>query len=230
MKDKYTVKSIHKDQTKEWLLKKHYAKRIPNIVYSFGLFDSNYMIGVCTYGMPPQQNVVLLCGEEYKDNALELNRLIKNDGLPKNTQSWFVAQTFKLLPKPFIVISYADPNNGHYGYTYQALNFLYTGEGGADKEYVFNNYQYTQRHLKDYWFKNKRLPYNPELTIDQNFINVGGEIIKMKKKKRYVIFLGDKRQKKDMINKLSWDILPYDKGDNTNYDTSYKTHTQTSLF
>jgi hypothetical protein len=230
MKDKYTVKSIHKDQTKEWLLKKHYAKRIPNIVYSFGLFDSNFMIGVCTYGMPPQQNVVLLCGEEYKENALELNRLIKNDGLPKNTQSWFVAQTFKLLPKPFIVISYADPNNGHYGYTYQALNFMYTGEGGADKEYVFNNYQYTQRHLKDYWFKNKRLPYNPELTIDQNFINVGGEIIKMKKKKRYVIFLGDKRQKKDMINKLSWDILPYDKGDNTNYDTSYKTHTQTSLF
>jgi len=226
----FIVKSIHKDQTKEWLLKKHYAKRIPSIVYSFGLFQNHVLIGVCTYGQPPAENVLLLCGEKYKKHTLELNRLIKNDGLPKNTQSWFVAQTFKLLPKPFIVVSYADPNNGHFGYTYQALNFLYTGEGGSDKEYVFNGYQYTSRHIKDYWFKNKNLPYDADKTIDQNFTNVGGEIIKMSKKKRYVIFLGDKRQKKDMRKNLIWSVLPFDKGQNSYYDTSHQTTTQIELF
>lgn len=230
IKDKYKVQSISKEQTKEWLLKKHYAKRIPSISYSFGLYEGIELIGVCTYGLPPQHNCLLLCGEKYKNNAIELNRLIKNDGLKKNVQSWFVAQTFKLLPKPLIVLSYADPNNGHFGYTYQALNFLYTGEGGADKEYVYQGYQYSMRHIKDYWFKSKNLPYDKDLTIDQNFLNAGGEIIKMDKKKRYVIFLGSKTQKKDMYNSLIWEVLPYDKGQNERYDTSYKTTTQTQLF
>ena len=93
--DKYKVKSIPKNQTTEWLLKKHYAHRIPSIVYSFGLYDGIHLVGVCTYGIPPQNNCLLMCGEEYKDHAIELNRLIKNDGLEKNVQSWFVARTFE---------------------------------------------------------------------------------------------------------------------------------------
>ena len=50
--DKYKVKSIPKNQTTEWLLKKHYAHRIPSIVYSFGLYDGIHLVGVCTYGIP----------------------------------------------------------------------------------------------------------------------------------------------------------------------------------
>lgn len=228
--NKYKVVSIDKEQTYEWLLYKHYARRIPSIVYSFGLYNQSELVGVCTYGIPPQQNVLLLCGEEHKNNAIELNRLIKNDGLEKNLQSWFVAQTFRLLPKPMIIVSYADPNNGHHGYTYQSLNFYYTGEGGADKEYVFNDRQYSMRHIKDYWFKNKNLPFDKNLTIDQNFVNVGGKIIKMDKKRRYVLFLGSKKQKKMLLNKLSWPILPYEKGENSRYDTSHETTTQLTMF
>jgi len=230
IKDKYIVKSIDREQTKEWLLYKHYAGRMPSISYSFGLYDGIQLVGVCTYGLPPAENVQLCCGEEYKENAIELNRLIKNDGLEKNVQSWFVAQTFKMLPKPMIIISYSDPNNGHNGYTYQALNFLYSGKGGSPKEYVYNGQQNTTRHIKDYWFKSHKLPFDKELTIEQNFINVGGEVIPMMQKNRYVIFLGSKTQKKDMRNKFIWDVLPYEKGQNERYDTSYKTVTQTQLF
>jgi len=228
--EKYKVKPIDTFQCKEWLLKKHYAKRIPSITYSFGLFDNITIVGVCTFGIPPQQNCMLLCGEEYKENAIELNRLIKNDGLEKNVQSWFVAKCFEYLPKPMIVLSYADPNNGHYGYTYQALNFFYTGEGGADKEYVWGGYQYSMRHIKDYWFKANKLKFDSGLTIDQNFLNAGGEIIPMDKKKRYVIFLGNKKQKQDMRKKLIWNIEPYPKGENERYDTSFKPVTQIGLF
>lgn len=228
--DKYIVKSIPRSQTKEWLLKKHYAKRIPSIIYAFGLYDGIELVGVCTYGIPPQNNCLLMCGDEYKNNAIELNRLIKNDGLGKNVQSWFVSRTFEMLPKPMIVLSYSDPNNGHFGYTYQSLNFLYTGEGGSGKEYLFNNYQYSARHINENWFKSKKIKFDNELTIDENFIKIGGEIIHMTKKRRYVIFLGNKRQKKDMRKKLIWDVFPYEKGQNTNYDTSYKTITQTTLF
>lgn len=227
----FSVKSIKNEQTYEWLLKKHYAKRIPSISYSFGLFKDGLIVGVCTYGVPPSRNLQLCCGEDYVDKCLELNRLIKNDGLPKNTQSWFVSQTFKLLPKPMIIVSYSDPNNGHNGYTYQSLNFYYTGKGGGDKEYVYNGHQYHNRHMKNYWFKNKGLNYDDSLSIDENFINCGGEIIEQPyKKNRYIIFLGSKSDKKRLKKLLKWEILPYPKGDNENYDTSYTTHTQKELF
>ena len=39
IKEVYKVKSIKKELCKEWLLYKHYAKRIPSIIYSFGLYE-----------------------------------------------------------------------------------------------------------------------------------------------------------------------------------------------
>ena len=229
---KYKVKSIKKELCKEWLLKKHYAKRIPSINYSFGLFEkeTNILIGCCTYGIPASNNALLLCGEENKKHAIELNRLIKNDGLPKNTQSWFVAQTFKLLPKPLIILSYSDCNNGHNGYTYQALNFLYTGQGGSTAEYVYNGKQYTSRHINKEWIEKRGGIWNKEETINKNFENLGGQVIPQLPKNRYVIFLGNKREKKQFKRKLKWQTIDYPKKQNTNYNTDYQTITQTELF
>ncbi|OQA88376.1 MAG: hypothetical protein BWY27_00933 [Bacteroidetes bacterium ADurb.Bin234] len=227
----FVVKPIPNYLTKEWLLKKHYAKRIPSISYAFGLFDlSNIMQGVCTFGQPPSDQIQMACGEKYKDNTIELNRLIKNDGLPKNVQSWFVARCFEFLPKPMIIVSYSDPNYGHNGYTYQALNFLYTGKGGETKEFLWKGKRYNSRHIKDYWFKANKLPFNENLTIDQNFKNAGGEVVKVEMKHRYFYFLGDKRQVKDMKKMFTYNILPYPKGENTKYDASFKPTIQTQLF
>lgn len=52
VKKNYKVKSIKKELCKEWLLYKHYAKRIPSISYAFGLFDSKMMQGILTVGKP----------------------------------------------------------------------------------------------------------------------------------------------------------------------------------
>jgi len=231
IKDKYSVKPIDNFMCKEWILKKHYAKRMPSISYAFGLFDeNNLMCGCCTFGQPPSDQIQMCCGEDYKENTIELNRLIKNDGLEKNLQSWFVARCFEYLPKPMIVISYSDPNNGHNGYTYQALNFLYTGKGGETREFLWKGKRYNSRHIKDYWFKANKLHFDENLTIDKNFINAGGEVIKVEMKNRYVYFLGDKRTIKDMRNKLTYKVLPYPKSENKNYDASYKPTIQTQLF
>ena len=230
IKNKYRVESIKKEQSYEWLLYKHYAKRLPSISYAFGLFKKDVLVGVCTYGIPASDQLLRCCGDEYKQTAFELNRLIKNDGLEKNTQSYFVAQTFKLLPKPKIIISYSDPNNGHNGYTYQSLNFLYTGKGGGTGEYKINNKQIHARHMNKSWFIKNKLYYDDSLTFNKNFERIGGVIIKTKPKNRYIMFLGSKTQKKNMLKNLKYDIKPYPKGDNDNYDTGYKPTTQGVLF
>lgn len=122
------VKPIKKYETKSWLIKKHYAKRMPSICFAFGLYDKSVLVGVCTYGMSPSSTLSeSIAGEKYKKSVLELNRLVVNDGLPKNSLSFFVSQTIKMIPKNTIVVSFADTNMGHTGYIYQATNFVYTG-------------------------------------------------------------------------------------------------------
>ena len=119
---------IKNEETYPWLLQKHYAKRIPQIMFAFGLYEENQLVGVVTYGIPASPALCMgICGKEYSDKVLELNRvcLLNND---KNQASFLVANSIKLLPKPTIVVSYADTGKGHIGYVYQAemiLNNIY---------------------------------------------------------------------------------------------------------
>ncbi len=125
----YKVHKIQNYQCKDWILNKHYAKRMCSISYVFGLFNTdNILVGIITFGMPPSSTLAKsICGEEYKEYVLELNRLVVNDGLPKNTLSFFVSNSIKKLPKNNIIVSFADANMNHNGYIYQATNFIYTG-------------------------------------------------------------------------------------------------------
>ena len=114
-----TVIAIPKESTYPWLLEKHYAKRIPQIVHSYGVFENQFMQGVITYGIPASPSLTMgLCGEQYKDIVLELNRLCLVQGHDKNLASYFVAQTLRMLPSPSIVVSYADTSMEHVGYIY----------------------------------------------------------------------------------------------------------------
>ena len=59
------VIKIQAEQTHDWLLRKHYAKRIPQITDAFGLYDGKVLIGVVTYGKPATPMLCKgVCGEE----------------------------------------------------------------------------------------------------------------------------------------------------------------------
>jgi len=212
VKNIYHVQTIKTIETYDWLLHKHYAHRIPSITFSFGLYDNkNILCGVCTYGMPPNYQE-MIAWQPFE--LLELNRLVVNDDTPKNTTSYFVSSTLKLLPKPKVIISYADFRAGHHGYIYQATNWLYTGIGGSgQKIYIMKDGK--ERHQRH------------EDMIDKNNI---ARIEITTGKARYYYFVGDKKTIKTMKNLLRFDILPYPKGDNQRYDTSYQPQVQTTLF
>lgn len=98
--DSYSVKPIKFEDIKPWLLRKHYAHRIPSISYAFGLFDLRGVLqAVCSFGRPVAHFLIksVLQGQ-YQDNILELNRLCANDDLPRNTLSFFVSQCLAKLP------------------------------------------------------------------------------------------------------------------------------------
>jgi hypothetical protein len=216
IKDKYIVKSIDSYLCKEWFLKKHYAHRIPNSIYTFGLYDGNILQGVMSFGITANKNLnEFIKGYE----CIELNRLVVNEGLPLNTVSYFISQSLKLIPKPKVIISYADSEQGHHGYIYQATNFIYTGLSEGKRVYFKDGKEYHRKSAFDIGIK----------SID-DAIRLGFEYYKGKPKHRYIYLLGNKKQIKDMKLNLKFDIESYPKGENTRYDASYSPTIQANLF
>ena len=127
MKEEYEVKQIAYQDTKDLILNVHYAHRMPSISYAYGLFKDNELVGVCTYGKPASPSLCVgVAGVENKSIVWELNRLVLKHNLP-NLASFFVGKTLKMLPRPMIIVSYADTAQNHEGIIYQASNFMFTG-------------------------------------------------------------------------------------------------------
>ena len=205
------VESIPTSECVQWILKKHYAHRLPSISFAFGLFDDRENVGICTFG----QSANYIESEAWKPiQVYELNRLVVKDGLPKNSLSFFVSSCLKKLPPPLVIISYADLRQGHHGYIYQATNWIYTGVGGeGQKIYVMKDgTERHQRHAENI----------PSELIDHIEETTG--------KARYYYFLGNKKDKKEMKKRLRFPVLKYPKGENKKYDTSYQIPTQGVLF
>jgi hypothetical protein len=207
---------IKSEETYEWCLKKHYAHRIPQIVHAFGLYDDNNILsGICTFGIPASPFLCMgICGKEHETIVLELNRLCINEGMPKNTASFFISQCFKLLPQNRILVSYADSGQNHNGYIYQATNWIYTGLSAKRTEvYDMDN---INRHSKS--------------VCESKNENTNLGVRDRSRKHRYIFFLGNRWFKKDMIKKLKYKQEPYPKGDNKRYDASYNPQVQQLLF
>jgi hypothetical protein len=224
IKEKYHVDRITYNDCKEWILKKHYAKENCNTVYVFGLFDNNKILqGVCTFGTPSSASLnvknAFICHIKYC-RVLELNRLVINNKMPKNSLSFFVNQCLNNINEKCLIVSYADINHGHHGYIYQATNWLYTGRAG-DNIIVHdkNGNRIHTKTLSDKGIRSK-----------SNMLKHGYTIKKIEKKFRYFNFTGNKREKKEMRKALKYEIQHYPKGENKNYDASYKPTIQGRLF
>lgn len=216
---RYDVKSIKSFECNDWLLNKHYAKRIPSISFSFGLYDStNILQGICTIGKPPSPSLCDgVCGKENSKYVYELNRLCVNEGLPKNTLSIFVGKVLKLLPK-MILVSYADTSQNHNGYIYQATNWIYTGLSDKRTEWKEKNSNLHSKSVCDKYTTNY-------MKSNDNF-----EMIERSRKHRYIYFIGSKKDKKYFLKQLNYKIQDYPKGQNKRYDASYNPNVQGILF
>ena len=144
---KFEVKLLeNKKLADEFILNIHYAKRKPSISYVYGLYNNDELIGICSFGMPPSPILAeSIIGKKNKNLVIELNRLVLKYNR-KNEASYLVSKSINLLPKPKIIVSFADENQNHIGTVYQATNFLYTG-------ITQNNYQYVDKNNKEFHFR-----------------------------------------------------------------------------
>jgi len=201
------VLPINNFETEPWLLEKHYAKRMCPISFAFGLYDDEQLVGVVTYGVPASPFLCMgVCGINNKDKVLELNRLCLNDGV-KNGASFLVSKSLQMLPKPTIVVSYADTAMGHVGYIYQASNFLFTGTTKERTDMAGEDGKHSRHNLGN----------------SENRINRSA-------KHRYIYFVGSKSQKNSLLKQLNYEVSPYPKGNSQRYDSGATVKTQQLLF
>lgn len=117
----------------------HYSGTMPAARRRFGLYRGARLVGAAVFSAPMQSAVLRPWS---MTDAMELGRLVLDDAVAANAESWFVARCFELLHPEGLAgaVSFSDPEPrtdslgarvfvGHIGTVYQALNAVYTGRG-----------------------------------------------------------------------------------------------------
>ena len=209
--------------THEWLTSVHYAGRVPTISYAFGFYEDQELVGVITYGTPASAPLRSgIAGEEHAHLVLELNRLVFKREV-KNGASELVGVSLRHLPKPSIVISYADTAQGHVGYVYQACNFIYTGLSAKRTDWKVKGLEHL--HGQTIADLSKAAAGGEKGSRAQFMRDKFGEDFYLEdrpRKHRYIYICGSKSQKKRLTQALRYQPEPYPKGDTKRYQITHK--------
>ena len=205
----FRVLPTTKQVAEAFVLKKHYSHRASIFWAGFALVDEEDVIqGVVVYGQPspPIQR------SAFKDRDFklyELARLVVQTR-QRNAASFLISASLSQLEQPCAVVSYADMEMQHCGIVYQATNWLYTGATVShDHAYLVDGKRVHPMTLRD------RGITNPKAWAKEN----GIETIKPMPKHRYFFLCGDKRQKRSMLSRLSYPVVPeYPKCEQVRYD------------
>lgn len=137
------VKVIPSRIANEFVKRHHYSgKVVNNSQLHFGAFLDGVLHGVLQYGPSMDKSKIqpLVEGTGWNE-FLELNRMAFDDYLPRNSESYCIGKTLRLIKKhaPQIkwVVSFADGAQCGDGTIYRASNFILTGIKPNKAIYLF---------------------------------------------------------------------------------------------
>lgn len=126
------VKVIPSQIANPFIKKHHYSgKIVNNSCLHFGAFLDDKLHGVLSYGpsLDKSKIIGLVDGTGWNE-FLELNRMAFDEFLPRNSESYCIAKTLKMIkrnaPQVKWVISFADGCSCGDGTIYRASNFILT--------------------------------------------------------------------------------------------------------
>jgi len=200
------IKQIDYKTAMDVIVEKHYLHRKCSCSIAFGLFNDNDLVGVIVFGKPSSYTLCNgIAGKEESKNVIEFSRLWVSDDMPKNTESWFVSRAIRQCPFE-IIVSFADTEQGHIGYIYQATNWLYCGESKKQKYFRLkdnsNNGGGTEYRRRERMPRARIVEKYGEEYVEEYYSSL---------KHRYIYFNARRKRKKELLSKLKYDILPYPK-------------------
>lgn len=116
----------------------HYSESMPTPpIVKFGVWEGGKYIGCILFSRGGNNNLLKPFGLE-QTQGCELTRIALGNHVTPVTRIMSIAMKAlsKATPSLRLIVSYADPNEGHAGTIYQAANWIYTGQTSADVRYV----------------------------------------------------------------------------------------------
>lgn len=129
----------------------HYSQAMPRSkLVTFGVWEDGQFIGAVIYGRGGNHSLLKPYGLDQTEGC-ELVRVALRRHAHPVTQ--IVAQSLTLLkhtnPGLRLVVSFADPEQGHVGGIYQAGNWLYLGQSSPMCEYIINGKRKHNKTVSD---------------------------------------------------------------------------------
>ncbi len=183
------VRACDKATAKRIILKYEWLGTLGRSFACYALYSaSSEVLGVVSFGPGPGDAARNVCGTEYRDVAVCLERGACVHFAPKNAGSYLIRHAVKLAHKEHgweIFYAYADPEAGEIGTVYQASNWKYLGpsRAGRDREKLVrpNGHVVDERQLRSGGVK-----LNDVIGWRRIFVSAKG---------RYVWFEGPRRRK-----------------------------------
>lgn len=222
---KITIKLINKNDANDMIIKYHYTHTKTLNKYSFGVFYDSKLIGTIIFATPVGRRVVKSISPLLENGeVLEITRVFIFDGYGCNIESFSISQCIKWIKKNDtnikVIITYADPEQGHTGIIYQSLNFLYQGN--------------KMMLVKGWWFNfdGDSKWYHPRTVVGMygslkkkvllSHHPNGYNIKELKNKHRYILFICNKKLKYKYMSTLKHNILPYPNIENLIMSRTYR--------
>lgn len=187
------------------IVNNHYSRTMPCCELPIGFDIDGKLNCVVIYGKSATSRMAGSLPGPY----LELTRLFSFDWSGKNTESYCIGQSIlmvkKLRPDIKVLISFADPSQGHVGTIYQATNWLYCGvsdQTGGYTYFIDGKWQHPRSTVARFGTRNHK-------EILQKIPDV--QFKRIPRKHRYIMLLGSKSERKAMKLSLKYPILPYPK-------------------
>jgi hypothetical protein len=128
----------------------HYSGCMPKSkLAKIGVWESDKFIGAVIFGVGATSDLVKSYGLE-STQGCELVRVALFNH--QNTVSKIISICLKMLKKEMsglrLIVSFADPEHGHNGTIYQAMNWVYTGESQSSEEYIIHGKRWHGRAFR----------------------------------------------------------------------------------
>ena len=196
------VEQVPNAMTHDFILNRHYARRLPSISYAYGLFHDGELEGICTFGTPSSSPLRTgICGKEHSHLVIELNRLFLLNN-KRNDASRLIGASLRMLPKPRIIVSFADTAHGHMGWVYRASNFIYCGLSAKRTDWKVRGME----HLHGQTIADEFRGVPNRSTAMREKYGDDFYLEPRSRKHRYLYFIGSRKEVRMFRQSLTWPV------------------------
>jgi len=210
---KTTTELIDYRTAEKIILEYEWLKSMPHagsIQVCYGIFFGNFCGGVLVFGYAttPLRNFPQF---NFRGEVFVLHRGACCWWTPRNTASYFITQSLKLLKKDYleikIITATVDPVAGEMGTIYQSLGWYYVGiinKNNPHRNFIIDGKHIHSKTLYD-WHGSSSATFLKKIYGDRL------EIREYTDKLRYFYFVGTRKERKYNYERIKHLIKPYPK-------------------